>query len=517
MSLINSQGNTIWSRLIGDSTSEYAHHIIQTDDGGYVIVGEVRADTTIFGSWINPNVLVIKTNSNGVLLWRKIYGVDDVDEVGWKVSQGGDSEIMILAVSGEDSWLLYVTANGDTVWTRKYEGDFYSSSPMNQYHIRPDMIKTADGGWLIVNTTIGFNGDLLVIKTNSGGDIEWTNDGIVNQGLDVPVAAFQTSNNEYQIIGYSDTWYEKYGFMALISTSGQLLWLRTIYPTERNGRWYHAIKSSDTTYMIVGRARSAGLSVYNATDNGDMISEFVASDDINSFGNSCVKHVNGDYYVLGATRTFDPNDYDIWLLRFNIDNIAPGVPTGFFAVQAESGIIVAWNPSQDQDFQFYAIYRSIQDGFNPDTMETFFAAVEDTMFLDVNVQQDITYFYRVSAFDYAGNESEYSETVSGTFLEVHIGFGIPDQFALHQNYPNPFNPTSTIQYDLPEATNVTLVIYDILGREVVRLVDQEMQPGYHQAIWDARNHAGQAMPTGIYIARLVTLEYTQSIKMVLLK
>lgn len=94
---------------------------------------------------------------------------------------------------------------------------------------------------------------------------------------------------------------------------------------------------------------------------------------------------------------------------------------------------------------------------------------------------------------------------------------LPYDFALHQNYPNPFNPTSTIQYDLPEVANVGLVVYDILGREVITLINQQMQPGYHRAVWDARDHAGRTMPTGIYIARLVTPEYSKSIKMLLLK
>lgn len=104
--------------------------------------------------------------------------------------------------------------------------------------------------------------------------------------------------------------------------------------------------------------------------------------------------------------------------------------------------------------------------------------------------------------------------VTGLIADQSI---VPYQFALHQNYPNPFNPSSIVRYDLPEAANVTLVVYDILGSEVVRLVDQEMQPGYHQAVWDARDRAGRAMPTGIYIARLITPAYTKSIKMLLLK
>ena len=70
---------------------------------------------------------------------------------------------------------------------------------------------------------------------------------------------------------------------------------------------------------------------------------------------------------------------------------------------------------------------------------------------------------------------------------------------------------------MPEAADVILVVYVVLGREVIRLVDQELQPGYHTAIWDAKDHSGGSIPTGIYIARLITPEYTKSIKMLLLK
>ncbi len=119
-------------------------------------------------------------------------------------------------------------------------------------------------------------------------------------------------------------------------------------------------------------------------------------------------------------------------------------------------------------------------------------------------------------------DPEYAtgEVIDEIFLPLNVestAGTTPEQHLLHQNYPNPFNPTSTIQYDLPKAANVTLIIHDILGREVVRLVDQHMQAGSHQAIWDAKDHAGRAMSTGIYIARLSTLEYSKSIKMVLLK
>ena len=94
---------------------------------------------------------------------------------------------------------------------------------------------------------------------------------------------------------------------------------------------------------------------------------------------------------------------------------------------------------------------------------------------------------------------------------------IPEQFALHQNYPNPFNPTTTIRFDLPEHSQVQIVIYDVMGREVVRIVDEVRQVGYHQVIWDGRDGRGAQVASGIYFARLVTPKYSKVRKMLLLK
>ncbi len=97
------------------------------------------------------------------------------------------------------------------------------------------------------------------------------------------------------------------------------------------------------------------------------------------------------------------------------------------------------------------------------------------------------------------------------------GQSIPAGFALHQNTPNPFNPVSMIRYEIPRATEVTLSIHDILGQEITKLVDDYREPGYHQVQWAGKDHSGRNVPSGIYIARLVTPEYTKSIKMVLLR
>ena len=94
---------------------------------------------------------------------------------------------------------------------------------------------------------------------------------------------------------------------------------------------------------------------------------------------------------------------------------------------------------------------------------------------------------------------------------------IPKVFNLSQNYPNPFNLSTTLKFDLPSTTDIKVIVYDLMGREVVRLVDKRQEAGYHLLDWDGRDAHGSGLPSSIYIARLSTPEYTKSIKLVLLK
>jgi len=94
---------------------------------------------------------------------------------------------------------------------------------------------------------------------------------------------------------------------------------------------------------------------------------------------------------------------------------------------------------------------------------------------------------------------------------------MPVKFALHQNYPNPFNPITTIQYDLSEATNVQVVIYDLLGRQVIKLVNEYQEAGYRSIIWNGRNSSGHTISAGMYFYTIKAGKYTSIKKMVLLK
>ncbi|NUM61996.1 MAG: T9SS type A sorting domain-containing protein, partial [Ignavibacteriaceae bacterium] len=89
---------------------------------------------------------------------------------------------------------------------------------------------------------------------------------------------------------------------------------------------------------------------------------------------------------------------------------------------------------------------------------------------------------------------------------------LPTEYTLYQNYPNPFNPTTTIKYDLPNTSDVSLIIYDILGRKVKELVNTKQQAGRYEIQFNASNLA-----SGVYIYQLIADKYFSSRKMILLK
>jgi len=106
---------------------------------------------------------------------------------------------------------------------------------------------------------------------------------------------------------------------------------------------------------------------------------------------------------------------------------------------------------------------------------------------------------------------------TGTGLSVDGGTQAPAGFSLAQNYPNPFNPATAIRFNMPLAAEASLVVYDLMGREVVRLVDGNIKSGFHKVMWNGRSADGLEMAAGIYIARLKAPGFSKSIKMVLLK
>jgi hypothetical protein len=130
--------------------------------------------------------------------------------------------------------------------------------------------------------------------------------------------------------------------------------------------------------------------------------------------------------------------------------------------------------------------------------------------IDNFLSNQTTYYYKLVDVDINDNESvnDLVVTVTPTFGSTIV----PDAYKLHQNYPNPFNPITTIAYDLKEDGHVTLTIFDIIGRKVVTLVNQEQRAASYRIEYDASKLA-----SGIYFYQLKVNDFSDLKKMVLLK
>jgi hypothetical protein len=133
-----------------------------------------------------------------------------------------------------------------------------------------------------------------------------------------------------------------------------------------------------------------------------------------------------------------------------------------------------------------------------------------------------TYFWRVraknsSGSSYYSNVWDFKTSVTGI---KPISSAIPLNYKLYENYPNPFNPSTKIKFSIPLSPLsergvggfVTLIIYDLLGREVITLVNEQLNPGTYEVTFD-----GSALSSGLYFYRITSGDFTDVKKMMLIK
>jgi len=110
-----------------------------------------------------------------------------------------------------------------------------------------------------------------------------------------------------------------------------------------------------------------------------------------------------------------------------------------------------------------------------------------------------------------------SATLNITLTALEGPGSVPSGFALEQNYPNPFNPSTTITFRVPTTGQVTVAIYNIIGQEIVRLMDNVVPAGTYQVSWDGRDAHGRAMTSGVYLYRITADQFTATRKMLMVK
>lgn len=194
-----------------------------------------------------------------------------------------------------------------------------------------------------------------------------------------------------------------------------------------------------------------------------------------------------------------------------VPSIIPVELTSITSSVIENNVTLNWQTATETNNQGFQIERrkrqderieewnlvSFVNGYGTTTEPQSYSFVDENMVAG-------KYQYRLKQVVYDGT-FKYSK-----IIEVEVG--TPTKFSLYQNFPNPFNPSTTISYQIPKTANVTIKAFDILGREVATLVNEEKPAGNYEVKFDASNIA-----SGIYYYQIKTGKFVQTRKMILLK
>jgi len=278
---------------------------------------------------------------------------------------------------------------------------------------------------------------------------------------------------------------------------------------------------------------SYGVYIFN-TPTPDLGANNVSDKGRNSFqnndgGNYQVSNlssstVNAYYNYWGYTSgpTIDSHIYDneeasvgeVYFDPFlTSDESLPVQMTMLTAAVEIDGVVLQWITESETDVLGFHVWRGESEAgpFQQITSEIIEGAGNTSQrheysFKDTQVEWGKMYVYYIECLSITG-ESEIFDPIS-----VFVQTKLPSQPALFQNFPNPFNPKTTIRFDVHEETHVSLNIFDVKGREVLRLVNREYAPGSYHIILN-----GDILTSGIYYYRIQMGYYQESKKMMILK
>ena len=198
------------------------------------------------------------------------------------------------------------------------------------------------------------------------------------------------------------------------------------------------------------------------------------------------------------------------------DDLPPHAPANLTAGMDGRFARLTWEPPDNEEPQFYSIYRSQSSGHYPDKP---MAITTEATFRDFTGESEGSLFYVVTATDFSSNESGFSNEVKvlATSVASRTTTELPDHYGLSQNHPNPFNPSTRIRYQLPQNASVTLRVFNGLGQQIRVLVAGPKTAGYHEIAWDGRDEHGEPVGSGVYVCRLEAGDFIEVRKMLLIR
>ena len=236
----------VWEKSIGGEGEDYASSVRQTSGGGYIIAGSTR-------SYGIGNCWLVKTDQNGTELWNTTFGEGTFD-VADSVLQTSDGGYILAGCTlnystMEDFYVVKTDSNGNLQWERIFSGTGLDRA----YCIQ----QTSDNGYIITGYTNTFN-DGWLIKINESGDIEW--DSIINvvEGHDYTTYVDQTSDDGFILTGYALVDGSDDILLVKTDSNGSIQWYKTFGGSSLDGGW-SVCQTSEGGYILAGLTFSYGV------------------------------------------------------------------------------------------------------------------------------------------------------------------------------------------------------------------------------------------------------------------
>jgi|GEM_PF-381614 len=328
------------------------------------------------------------------------------------------------------------------------------------------------------------------------------------------VLSASASEGDTKIAWYANDGAGNFGGQQIISTA--VVWPKSVYTADLDGDGDQDVLSASEeddkfawyandgtghfgTQQVISTAANGARDVYAADLDGDGDQDVIsaseddskiawyANDGSGNFGGQQLLTAEVDEYTAVSVCAIDldgDGDQDV-LSASRVDGIAWHANNG--AGEFEPRQTITFNVEYAT-----SVYASDLDGDG------------DQDVLSASTGDDKIAWYR-------------NETPNDSTTTIGPNSTIPKEYALFHNYPNPFNPVTTLKYALPKDTKVHLSVYDITGRKVATLVQDQQQAGWHEVQWHGTNDLGQSVSTGVYFYRIVAGDFVDVKKMVYMK
>jgi len=316
---LDSVGNMLWSKTYGGTGVDMGFSVVQTSDGGYAIGGE----TNSYGAG-NYDVYLVKTNSNGNMLWNKTYGGTTVD-VGYSLVQTRDGgyavggETSSFGAGGYDFYLVKTDSSGNLQWSKTYGG--------TGTDIGYSLVQTNDVGYALTGETGSYGAgsyDVYLVKADSSGNTQW---GVTygGTGTDIGFSVVPTSDGGYAIGGETNSYgagnYDVY--LVKANSTGGTQWSKT-YGGLYADVGYSVVQTREGGYALVGDTYSFGAGdsdfyLVKADSVGNMQWSKTYGGASTDIGYSVVQTGDGGYMLAGFTYSYGAGNYDVWLVKTDVE------------------------------------------------------------------------------------------------------------------------------------------------------------------------------------------------------